>query len=177
MRTIRTHAHTLSRRHTLMAAGVLGLATTLGSIPARTIAHQAGASNPLRGMTAETLCSGELSLMPGTSLVLRRVTLQPGTVISPHSHPGPVALHVESGRFGTEFIAGHGTVAQKSQDGLWEVERDMTAGDDVIMYGGDHLVYDGAIHTMRNDGEVPAVLIISTLAEAGAEEFVWQDQA
>ncbi len=177
MSTLRRQETKTSRRHTLITAGVLGLGTALGSIPGYTIAHQAGSGNPLRGLTAETLCSGEVSLMPGTSLVLRRVTLQPGTVISPHSHPGPVALHVESGRFGTEFIEGHGTVAQTSQDGLWEVQREIAAGDDVTMYGGDHLFYDGAIHTMRNDGEFPAVLIISTLVETGADEFIWQNQA
>ncbi|MDQ3613340.1 MAG: hypothetical protein M3412_03325, partial [Chloroflexota bacterium] len=70
MSTLRRQETKTSRRHTLIAAGVLGLGTALGSIPGYTIAHQAGSGNPLRGLTAETLCSGEVSLMPGTSLVL-----------------------------------------------------------------------------------------------------------
>lgn len=175
MTTHQSQANPISRRHVLAAAGVLGLGVSLGTIPRRMTAHQA-TDDPLAGMTVRMLCAGESSSVSGKSLLLRRVTLEPGVALAPHSHPGPVALFVESGRFGTEFVEGHGVVTQKSQDGLWDVARNMLAGEDVTMYGGDHLFYDSAIHTMRNDGEIPAVLLVSTLIDTGAEEFIWHDR-
>jgi len=166
----------LSRRTALASAGVLALGATLARSPHQALSHQEG-SDPLTGTTIETLSGGEPEIATGNSLVLLRVTMEPGVVIPPHSHPGPVALYVEQGLFGTEFFEGKGTVQPAPVDGTPVAAIDMAPGDDVQMPAGDHLFYDGAVHTMRNDGEEPLVLLVAAIFENGAPGFQWMDMA
>ena len=109
------------------------------------------------------LSGGTPSLAPDHQLLLLRVTMEPGVAIPPHSHPGPVALHVESGLFGTEFFEGSGTVQPAPQNGTPVLAIEMAPGDDIQMPAGDHLFYDGAVHTMRNDGDDQLVLLVAAL--------------
>jgi quercetin dioxygenase-like cupin family protein len=173
------HASTpylLSRRTALAGAGLLALGTTLARTATPTLAHQEG-DDPLAGTTIEALSGGEPSIAAGNSLVLLRVTMEPGVVIPPHSHPGPVALYVEQGLFGTEFFEGTGTVQPTAVDGTPAAAIEMAPGSDVQMPAGDHLFYDGAVHTMRNDGDEPVVLLVAAIFANGAPGFQWMEMA
>jgi len=163
---------TFTRRSTLIASGLLAMTAAL---PTRTLAHQD--DNPLAGTTIEALSAGVPSEAPDRTLILMRVTMEPGVSIPPHSHPGPVALYVESGIFGTEFFEGHGTLQPAPVDGTPVPAIEMQPGDDVQMPAGDHLFYDGAVHTMRNDGEEPLVLLISALFDPEKPGFMFKDIA
>lgn len=167
------HDPTLTRRHALIAASILGVGATLAAAPGA-VAHQDG-GDPLAGTTIEALSGGEPDIAPGSSLVLLRVTMEPGVVIPPHSHPGPVALYVEQGLFGTEFFEGQGTVQPAPQNGTPVPAIEMAPGDDVQMPAGDHLFYDAAVHTMRNDADEPLVLLVAAIFENGADGFQWAD--
>lgn len=161
--------YTLTRRTALIASGVLALGATL---PAPAAGHQ---HDPLAGTTIEALSGGAPALVPDHQLVLLRVTMEPGVVIPPHSHPGPVALYVERGLFGTEFFEGQGTVQPAPQGGTPVPAIEMAPGDDVQMPAGDHLFYDGAVHTMRNDGDEPVVLLVSALFDPEKPGFMFKD--
>ncbi len=166
-----TPTTTFTRRSTLLAAGILGLGASLARVPSAAFAHQGEEDNPLAGTTVEALVGGVPPDVPDASLVLLRVTMEPGVIIPPHSHPGPVALYVESGTFGTEFFEGTATLTRAAVDGTPVPAEQIAAGDDVTMPAGDNLFYDGAVHTMRNDGEDDLVLLVSALFETGAPGF------
>lgn len=170
------HSSTLTRRQTAAALTMLGLGMSFSMRPTRAIAHGAQ-DDPLAGATIEQLSAGMPSGTPGQALVLLRVTMEPDTVLAPHSHPGPVALYVESGTFGTEFIEGSGTITQPAVSGTPAAATEAMAGDDVMMDAGASLFYDGAVHTMRNDGEDVLVLLVSALFDAAAPGFEWVEGA
>jgi len=163
-----------TRRNAVFAASILGLGGALLKFPAGALAHQ-DHDDPLAGTTVEALSGGEPSITPGNTLVLLRVTMEPGTVIPPHSHPGPVALYVAEGLFGTEFFEGQGTIQPAPQAGTPVPAIEMAPGDDVQMPAGDHLFYEEAVHTMRNDGDEPLVLLVSAIFENGAPGFQWAE--
>ena len=163
-----------SRRNALAAAGALAVGASFASLPIRALAHQG--DNPLAGTVVTALSGGVPAAVPDRMLVLLRVTMEPGTVIPPHSHPGPVALYVDSGVFGTEFFEGAGTVHPAPVDGTPVPAIEMAPGDDVQMPAGDHLFYDGAVHTMRNDGDEELVLLVSALFDPEAPGFNFVDQ-
>lgn len=163
--------HTLTRRSALIASGALALSATL---PATAAGHQ---QDPLAGTTIEPLSGGTPALVPDHQLILMRVTMEPGVAIPPHSHPGPVALYVEQGLFGTEFFEGKGTVQPAPRDGTPVPAIEMAPGDDVQMPAGDQLFYDGAVHTMRNDGDAPLVLLVAALFDPEKPGFMFRDVA
>jgi quercetin dioxygenase-like cupin family protein len=156
--------------------GLLGITAAAGTWSREAMAHQ-DESDPLAGTTIEQLSGGVSELVPDRALVLLRVTMEPGVVIPPHSHPGPVALYVEQGTFGTEFIEGSGTVQPQPKDGTPVPAIEIASGDDIQMPAGDHLFYDGAVHTMRNDGDDTLILLVAALFDSNAPGFEWQDGA
>jgi hypothetical protein len=173
MTDLQSRSNTVSRRHALIAAGILGLGGALVTLPgqARAQADDSGYLAP--GLAVETLCAGETEAFTGRSLVMRRLTLQPGTILPPHAFPGPIALFVTSGVFGTELHSGRGTVTQASTDTMWDVRREMMSGEEVTMYGGDHIFLDRSVQTMWNDGDESVVLLVSGLLKTGARDFLW----
>lgn len=174
MNLLAPHQLTLTRRNTLMAFGLLGLASAVTQSPGAAFAHQ-DSDNPLAGTTIEQLTGGMPSIIPDRALVLLRVTMEPGVIIPPHSHPGPVALYVEQGLFGTEFFEGAGTVQPQPQEGTPVPAVELEPGDDIQMPAGDNLFYDGAVHTMRNDGEDTLVLLVAALFDPNAPGFSWHE--
>ncbi len=161
----------LSRRKTLVGAGLL--AATAFPVAASARAAQSASNNPMAGTTIETLASGVPSLTPDHTLLLLRVTMDPGVNIPPHSHPGPVALSVSRGQFGTKFYEGKGQVTRAANAGTPGPIITMAPGDDITMQPGDFLFYDGAVHTMRNDGSGQLVMLISALFKNGAPGFMF----
>ena len=69
------------------------------------------------GVTIEVFGSGEPSAVPGSALVLRRVTFEPGASLPPHSHPGAVTFTVASGELVYTLIDGEASVQRASEDG------------------------------------------------------------
>ena len=166
--------HRFTRRKALLGATMLGIGTSLAKAPSSALAHQE-MNDPLAGTTVEQLSAGVSTLVPDRALVLLRVTMEPGTVIPPHSHPGPVALYVDSGTFGTEFFEGSGTVVHAPVDSTPVPPVEVAPGDDVQLPAGDSLFYDGAAHTMRNDGDDTLVLLVSALFDPEAPGFQWMN--
>lgn len=129
-----------------------------------------GMNDPLAGTVIESLGAFTPVAAPDRALVFLRITLDPGVAIPFHHHPGTVIVVVESGLFGTEFAEGEGTVMRYGQ----EAPESVLAGDDTTLAAGDSLSYDGAVHTMRNDGPGPVVLLVSALLDPAQPGFIFQ---
>lgn len=130
-----------------------------------------GQEDPLAGTTIELLGATPPSAASTQNLVLMRITMAPGSAIPPHHHPGAVVVMVQSGLFGTQFVEGSG---QLLRVGSAEAEA-INGGTETTMSPGDSLAYEGAVHTMRNDGPGELVLIVSALLDPEQPGFIFQN--
>lgn len=151
----------------------LALITALLLIVANAFAQdmQNMGKDPLAGTTIEALGSAVPSAAPDKALVFLRITMDPDVTIPFHHHPGDVVVVVESGLFGTEFAQGEGTITRYGKEGTETIK----AGDDTTLAAGDSLAYEGAVHTMRNDGPGPLVLLVSALLDPNQPGFIFQN--
>ncbi len=169
-------ATVITRRHAVAGVSLL----LAGAAYASRVTHVSAdedKSNPLYDTTITPLASGSPKLVPGYSLLLLRMTVEAGVEIPAHTHPGPVALYVEQGSFGTAFVEGSGTVTQAGTEATPTAAITLNAGDDTTMEVGDHLFYDGATHTMRNDGSDQVILLISALFDDSKPGFMFMNMA
>jgi hypothetical protein len=117
------------------------------------------------GAWMETL--GVTAGADGESLVLARLTLDPGASLRGHDHPGAAVISVESGVLETTLIRGMGEV-QRHDDAIEIV----SANAQVMLYEGDSMAYEQDCgKTMTNAGDVPLVLILSLVADDGQPLF------
>ena len=131
-------------------------------------------SDPMAGVTTEALGSLPSAGAPGYTLVFLRITMQPGANIPAHSHPGDVVVVVQSGKFGTSFVRGQGTVTRAAAGGADPVTETLKAGDSAVLLPGDSLAYGGSAgHTMSNAGDTPLVLLVSALLADGQPGFMF----
>ena len=130
--------------------------------------------DPMAGVTTEALGSLPSAGAPGYTLVFLRITMQPGAKIPAHSHPGDVVVVVQSGKFGTSFVRGQGTVTRTAVAGADPVKVTLKAGDSAVLLPGDSLAYGGSAgHTMSNAGDIPLVLLVSALLADGQPGFMF----
>ena len=131
-------------------------------------------ADPMAGVTTEALGSLPSAGAPGYTLVFLRITMQPGASIPAHSHPGDVVVVVQSGKFGTSFVRGQGTVTRAANAGATPVTDTLKAGDSAVLLPGDSLAYGGSAgHTMSNAGDTPLVLLVSALLANGQPGFMF----
>ena len=153
----------------LVAPGATGIVAAHEASPAA--AEQP--ADPFAGVSIEPLGSIVPSAAMDDTLSVIRLTFEPGAEIPAHHHPGAVVLRVEEGAFGTTFVAGEGQIARASMDGTPTTEA-VATGDDVVLQAGDVLTYEGAMHTMRNAGAEPLVLLASVLLATDQPAFIFQ---
>ncbi|HZJ08955.1 MAG TPA: hypothetical protein VFD39_04620 [Trueperaceae bacterium] len=132
-------------------------------------------SDPLAGTTIEALGSYTPSAAPDRALVFLRITMEPGTEIPTHHHPGAVVVVVESGVFGTRLVEGDGTITRFAGEGGEATTEQVTAGDEATLEAGDSFAYEGAMHTMANPGDEPLVLLVSALLDPEQPGFIFQN--
>ena len=130
-------------------------------------------SDPMAGTSIETLGTFTPSVAADRLLVLMRITMEPGTVIPAHHHPGAVVVWVESGVYRTELIEGAGTLTRASATAEAAAE-EVSAGSASTLQAGDEFSYEGAIHTMENPGDEPLVLLVSALLDPTMPGFMFE---
>lgn len=117
------------------------------------------------GLSATTLAAGPVFNQPGVILLQLEITLEPGTLVPAHIHPGDLIFSVESGSIVYTTIGGDvdvtwGEAGSESADNVIKVGESATLG------AGDYLVEQSTIvHTVENTGDEPAVLILSGLVD------------
>ncbi len=150
----------------LIAILVLALGVTLGAN--RALGHaQESTSTPPPGAapTTEVLGSGLPSDAPGMKLWLLRVTFAPGVAAGAHTHPGATVYHVDSGSLVFTLLEGEATIYRAAADPATPAASEPAELDtEIILNAGDYVFYEGdAAQTERNDGDEPAVVLISNL--------------
>jgi quercetin dioxygenase-like cupin family protein len=159
-------------RTTLQMFVALALVGAIGwctgpSVPAQE-ATPAGEMEPL---TIEILGDAPSPDAPGMTLVLLRATLAPGAALPPHIHPGQLVIAVESGTAGYAIVSPEGQ-SERGRFGTPTASEVIASGPEVLLGPGEWIVEQpGIVHTARNAGEEPLVLLISGLVTAG-EPFV-----
>ena len=165
--TMNNAPSTRSHHSTRKAVSVL-LVTLLALFGMTAFAQQA---DPLAGTTVELLGATSPTAAQTQNLVFMRITMAPGAVIPAHRHPGAVVVMVLSGLFGTDFVEGAG---QLQRAGAAAAEP-INGGSETTMSAGDSLAYEGAVHTMRNDGPDDLVLLVSALLDPAQPGFIFQN--
>ena len=140
----------------VVAAGAL-LLTAAGRASADTTKS---AAEPI---SHAILGQGMPSGAPGQVLLLERYELAPGATIPTHTHPGAYVIYVESGDFGFTVVKG---AAQITRAGSTSPEA-IQAGPEVVGHQGDVFFENsGVVHSARNTGTTPAVVLTAALLAA-----------
>ena len=168
-------------RRALLTAFVLvfALATLLGGRALRTGAHQDEEDDETQAVTLETLGSGNPAAATDKTLGLYRVTIQPGGEIPLHSHPGSLVVFVLEGELGYTLQEGEANVFRAPVDGEPGPTEPLVPGEESILLPGDYVFEEDVVHTARNVGETPVVIVVSGLTDADRAflELVEEDGA
>jgi quercetin dioxygenase-like cupin family protein len=155
-------------RRTLPVFVLLGLVVGFGlfTVPGAPAAQDATPDGEEAPITLESLGSVPAADAPGKQLVLLRVTVAPDGVVPSHVHPGQIVVAVESGTLAYAVLGGEGEVLRGGA-GTPTAGEAIAPGEEVVLGPGDWFVEDPAVvHTARNAGDEPAVLLISGLVAA-----------
>jgi mannose-6-phosphate isomerase-like protein (cupin superfamily) len=152
-----------------VALSAFGLATT------RTVAQEASPMADMAGMPAgavglmpHVLARIEPATAPGQELQLVRVDVAPGATVAPHTHPGTIALCLESGSFTFGIVEGVATVTRAATAATPEAAEQL-ADAETMLAPGDCVTINASttVHTLRNTGG-PAVIWQAQLYALGA---------
>lgn len=157
---------TLVRRNVGKVFAVLAIASLM-MIPASSVTAK---QEPIvSGAWLETL--GSMAQADShSSLVLARVTLEPGARLRAHDHPGTAVITVESGVLETELLRGSGTIYRSAADAIEPVFAE--SGAKVTLQQGDAIAFEQDCgKTMANAGDEPLVMTLSLVAADGQPIF------
>lgn len=140
------------------------------------LAWQSTAATPaagLAGIESEILAAATPVPVADEQLALGRVTVQPGAVIPPHEHPGTQLATILAGELTYTVLTG--AVAVAGADGA---DITIRAGETLQLRPGDAVIEQpGALHTARNNGDEPVVIVLATLFPAGSPRTLFQEMA
>ena len=143
---------------------VVGVALlTVQGVHAAQDATPAGEAAPI---TLESLDSAPSPDAPGMQLVLLRATIAPGAVAPPHVHPGQLIVAVESGLVAYTILDEEGE-SGRGRFGTPTAAEVIPPGTEVMLGPGEWIIEEpGIVHTFRNPGDEPLVLLVSALIAA-----------
>jgi hypothetical protein len=107
------------------------------------------------------LAAGQPAAATDRNLELVRYTIQPGTKLAAHRHPGLQLAYVESGELSYTVV--DGAVAVHEPDGD---TRTIGAGETGTIVPGEWIAEDETVvHFGENAGSVPLVILASSLLD------------
>jgi mannose-6-phosphate isomerase-like protein (cupin superfamily) len=111
------------------------------------------------GLTSRVLARIEPASAAGQELQLVRVEVAPDATVATHTHPGTIALCLESGAPVFGVADGTVTMTRAATAATPEAAETLTAGAEVALQPGDCLTFEATetVHTLRNPGG-PAVI-------------------
>lgn len=111
------------------------------------------------GLTSVVLARISPPVAPDQELQLVRVEVATGATVSAHTHPGAIALCVESGSPTFGVTEGTATMTQAATAATPEAAVNLTSGTETVLQPGDCLTFDATqtLHTLHNPG-APAVI-------------------
>ncbi len=161
----------MQRKALMLAVAALMLMVAFAGAMWGTTAHAAPpAADP--PIAIQTLGTGAPSNAPGMALVLLRITIQPGGAFPSHTHPGALVIAVESGDFGFTVLDGEAQATRGVASGTPQPAETLTAGNESILHAGDEIFEQaGVLHTARNAGTTPVIVLVSGLVDP-TQEFL-----
>ena len=153
--------HRTIRHFWAAALLVAGLAAAASAVTAQESTPPA--AEPI---TVQALGAGLPSDAPGKQILLLRVTILPGAGFPAHVHPGALVIVVESGEFGFTVLEGEADYTPAAVDGTTAATEQLAVGEEVVAHAGDQIFEQaGVIHTARNVGDSPAVVLVAGLVD------------
>ena len=137
-----------------LGGGAIGFA--LGGGPAPVVREPLAQTSKARGA-------------PDRTLALTRITIQPGTALPLHHHPGTQSAYVDSGVLTYTVEQGTARIKRGPADDHPVLVRKLEAGDTAKLKPGQWIVEQPSDHHhAANNGGDPVVLYLSTLFPKGA---------
>lgn len=162
----------------IAVALLIGAGGTLGY--AQSASPVAGTPNtdPLAGITSETLGSGLPSATPGQTFELARVTFAPEATIPLHTNPGAQLVSVLSGELTLMATqAGGHLVRPAAASGTPAPPAAIDPGSSIVLSPGEGFFFpQGTVHLLHNAGTEPAVILVATLFAADRPDLVWTNE-
>ena len=152
-------------RRTLLAFVPLGFVVGVALLTAQgaPAAQDATPTGEVAPVILESLGSTPSTDAPGMQLALLRATIAPGVVVPPHVHPGQLIVAVESGSVAYTILDEEGE-SGRGRFGTPTAAEVITSGTEVMLGPGEWIIEEpGIVHTFRNAGDEPLVLLVSAL--------------
>ena len=134
------------------------------------------------GISFVVLSDLEPAAAGGLMMDMRRYTWEPGSYVTPHTHPGAAFIVcVETGSVGFSIQSG-GAVVTRPDDGEDSnmMSEPMAVGDEVILEPGDCVaadeLADSTIHTVWNVGDEAATTIETYLYDREQPGRIFVDE-
>jgi len=154
----------LSSRTPIALALVVAFA--LGAVLPGAFAQSKAAPTAVRNALAET---SQVQGAPGRTLVLSRVTVDPGAQLALHHHLGTQVARIETGTLTYTVRRGSAVVKTGESDQNPRIVRFIKAGQTGQIRSGQWIVEQPSdIHEAANRGSTPVVIYLATLLKAGA---------
>jgi mannose-6-phosphate isomerase-like protein (cupin superfamily) len=155
-----------SLRARVLVALALVVAFALGVVLPGAFGQSKTAPFAVRNALAQT---SHVQGAPNRTMVLSRVTVDPGAKLALHHHLGTQVAHIETGTLTYTVRRGSAIVRSGESDQSPRVVRTIKAGQTAGIRSGQWIVEQPSdIHEAANFGNSPVVIYIATLLEAGA---------
>ncbi len=146
-----------------LAALAIGQIGAVAASPSKAVGTAVANAEPI---VIENLGSGMPSGTPGKAILLLRITLQSGAAFPAHIHPGALVIAVQSGDFAFTVLTGQADATRGVASGTPEATETLAAGQEVVFHAGDEIFeQEGVVHTARNSGADPAVVLVAALVD------------
>jgi mannose-6-phosphate isomerase-like protein (cupin superfamily) len=153
------------RKSHLLVVLALVCAFALGTVLPGALAEKK-APGAVRDAMAQT---GKVQGAPKRTMVLSRVTVDPGAKLALHHHLGTQIAQVTRGTLTYTVRKGSAVVSEGQSDADPRVVRTIKAGQTGRVRSGQWIVEQPSdIHEAANRGTVPVVIYIATLLKTGA---------
>ncbi|HZO06546.1 MAG TPA: hypothetical protein VFB52_09170 [Solirubrobacterales bacterium] len=154
------------KSHLLIVLGLV-CAFALGAVLPGAFAEDKKAPTAVRNALAET---SKVQGAPNRTLVLSKVTIDPGAQLALHHHLGTQVAHIMKGTLTYTVRKGSAVVSEGEADAEPRVVRTIKAGQTGRIRTGQWIVEQPSdIHEAANRGTVPVVIYLATLLKTGAE--------
>jgi hypothetical protein len=115
------------------------------------------------GVSVAVLSSLDPARAGGQGLEMREFTWEPGSYVTPHTHPAAFIICTQSGAIGFSIQSGAAVVTRSTGEGTPTAAEPMAVGDEVVLAPRDCVAIDqtegGTIHTAWNASDEPTITI------------------
>jgi quercetin dioxygenase-like cupin family protein len=153
-------------RSRLLMVLALAVAFALGMVLPSAFGQSKAAPGAVRNALAQT---SHVQGTPNHTLVLSRVTVDPGAKLALHHHLGTQVARIQSGTLTYTVRRGMVVVRRGESDQNPLTVRTISAGETARIEAGQWIVEQPSdIHEAANRGSAPVVIYLATLLKAGA---------